>query len=86
MLITNDDDNKNLSFKEIFEELVKKKLTGITKLNNETNFNDFIHNGKNMSKKTFDGFENRIKLFEKIKFSDIKLEKWKNIKMYLNQI
>ena len=39
-----------------------------------------------MSKKTFDGFENRIKLFEKIKFSDIKLEKWKNIKMYLNQI
>ena len=75
MLITNDDDNKNLSFKEIFEELVKKKLTGITKLNNETNFNDFIHNGKNMSKKTFDGFENRIKLFEKIKFSDIKLEK-----------
>ena len=75
MLITNDDDNKNLSFKEIFEELVKKKLTGITKLNNETNFNDFKHNGKNMSKKTFDGFENRIKLFEKIKFSDIKLEK-----------
>ena len=45
-----------------------------TKLNNETVFN-FIYHGKNTSEKRFDGFKNGIKLFEKIKFGDIKLEK-----------
>ena len=79
------------SHKEIVEELVKEIFDEIIELTNEANFNDLIYHfmGDTASKK-FDGFENRIKLFEKLKSGDLKLEEAKKLqnvfKSNLNEI
>ena len=79
------------SNKEIVEELVKEILDEIIELTNEANFNDLIYHfmGDTASKK-FDGFKNRIKLFEKLKSGDMKLEEAKKMqnvfKSNLNEI
>ena len=50
-------------------------------------FSDSIYQIKgDSSRKRFHDFENGIKIFEKIKSGDIKLEETKNIKICLNQI
>ena len=65
-LINND--GKNLPHKVIFEELVTERIDEIIALTNKINFEDLIHYLKrNITTKTFENFENGIKLFSKIK-------------------
>ena len=52
--------------KKIFYKLVKKIFNEeITKLSDETNFDDLTNPYKNMSRKRFNDFNNIIKLFLK---------------------
>ena len=74
-------DGKNLSHKEIFEEIVRGRFDEIIELTNETNFNDLIYYFK--GRKRFDDFENRITFFQKIKSGDIQLEEAKKTAKYV---
>ena len=66
--MSNYNDGKNLPHKVIFEELVTERIDEIIALTNKINFEDLIHYLKrNITTKTFENFENGIKLFSKIK-------------------
>ena len=66
-------DVKNLSLKEIFEEIFGERFDEIIEITDVTNFNDLMHYFKgDTSRKTIDDFVNGIK-FEKIKPADMKL-------------
>ena len=55
-------DHKNLSCKEIFEELVKKRFDEIIQLNNAASFDDLIYYFRgDTARKRFDDFEDGIK-------------------------
>ena len=84
MALTDKDDYHKDNYKEIFEELVKKSFDEIKELTNETNKNDLIYYFKsNNAKQNFDDFNNGIKLFEKIKSVEIKLEEAKELQNVL---
>ena len=63
-LINND--VKNYSYKEIFENLVKERFYEIIDLTNEAIFDDLIYYFKGDSSRNND-FKNGIKLFKKMK-------------------
>ena len=78
--LTNKDDDHEDNYKEIFEQLVKERFDEIKELTNEINQNDLINYFKgNAARKTFDDFNNGIKLFEKIKSREMKLEEAKKL-------
>ena len=75
-LINND--GKKLSHKEIFQELFRERFDEILELTDEKKMDNLIYYFKDdISRKSFDEFENGIQLFEKIKSSDMKLEEAK---------
>ena len=74
-----EDDHKDI-YKEIFEKLVTEKFYKIKELIYEINHNYF--KGGN-TKKRFDNFNSGIKLFRKIKFSEMKLEEAKKTAEYI---
>ena len=91
MTLTNKDgDNKN-NYKNIFGELVKEWFDEIKESPNEINQNNLTYYFEgNTARKRFDDFNNGIKLFEKLKSSEMKLEeakKFQNVfKSYLKKI
>ena len=73
-------DHKNLSCKEIFEELVKKRFDEIIQLNNAAIFDDLIYYFRgDTARKRFDDFKDAINLFEKIKSDEMNIENAKNL-------
>ena len=86
--LTNKDDDHKDNYKEVFKELVKEKFDEIKELTNEINPNGLIYYFKgNTVLKIFDDFNNGIKLFEKRKCGEMRLEETKNnCRMCLNQI
>ena len=76
--LTNIDDNHEDNYKEISEELVKKRFDEIKEITNEMNQRDLIYYFKgSTARKRFKDFNNSIKLFEKIKPGKMKLKKAK---------
>ena len=70
---TNKDQDHNDT--EIFNELVKEIFDEITKLPNEINQNDLIYYFKgNSDRKRFNDFNKGIKLLEKIRSVEMKIE------------
>ena len=64
--LTNKDDDHKDNYKEVFEELVKKKFDEIKELTNEINQNDLIYYFKgNTVIKIFDDFNNGINFLKK---------------------
>ena len=66
---------KNLYFKKIFEKLFTERFDEILEIAHKLNSDYLIYLFKGDSKrKWFDGFENGVKLFEKIKSGNLKLK------------
>ena len=83
-----DNDHKD---KEIFKELVKEIFDKMIELTDEINENDLVYYFKgNSTRKRFYDFNNGIKLFEKIRSGEMRLEeteKLQNVfKANLNEI
>ena len=58
-------DGKNLSHKEIYEEIVRERFNEVIESNDETNFEDLIYHCKgNTAIKRFNDSKNEIKLFK----------------------
>ena len=76
-----DDEDSPLTSKkkEIFNELVDKRLNEINELHKKVNFDDLVYRykGKNPDEK-FDKYDNALGLINKIKNGEIKLDRAKN--------
>ena len=70
---------KNDSHEEIFENLVKERFYEIIDLTNKANFDDLIYYFKGDSSRNND-FKNRIKLFKKMKSGEKKIKLAKKLR------
>ena len=88
--MTNKDDHESI-YKEIFDKIVKGKFDEIKELTDEIDHDDLRYYFKNnTATKDFNGFENGIELFRRIKPGEMKLEDAKELqnifKTNLNEI
>ena len=78
-ILTNKDNLKS-DYKETLDKVVKEKLGKIEELTNEIDYNDLINYFKNnTASKDFTDFENGVKLLNKIKFGQTRLENAKEV-------
>ena len=78
--ITNKYDDHKDHYQETFEELVKERFDKIKELTNGKNENDLTFYFKgNTARERYDDYNNAIKLFEKIKYGEMKLKEAKKL-------